>query len=40
MANPLKLANLWRILRDVDLTSVRVAARTRFSLVIVSESGT
>ncbi len=40
MANPLKLANLWRILRDVDLTSVRAAARTRFSLVIVSESGT
>jgi uncharacterized protein (DUF697 family) len=40
MANPLKLANLWRILRDVDLTSVQAAARARFSLPIVSESGT
>jgi uncharacterized protein (DUF697 family) len=40
MPNPLKLANFWRILRDVDLTSVRTAARTRFSLLIVSETGT
>jgi uncharacterized protein (DUF697 family) len=40
MPNPLKLANLWRILRDVDLASVRAAARSRFSLVLVSESGT
>jgi uncharacterized protein (DUF697 family) len=39
MPNPLKLANLWRILRDVDLTSVRAAARARFSLLIVSETG-
>ncbi len=39
MPNPLKLANLWRIVRDVDLTSVRAAARARFSLVLVSETG-
>lgn len=39
MPNPLKLANLWRILRDVDLTSVRAASRARFSLLIVSETG-
>ena len=39
MPNPLKLANLWRILRDVDLTSVRAAARARFSLLLVSETG-
>jgi uncharacterized protein (DUF697 family) len=39
MPNPLKLANLWRILRDVDLTSVRAAARARFSLAFVSETG-
>jgi uncharacterized protein (DUF697 family) len=39
MPNPLKLANLWRILRDVDLTSVRAAARSRFSLLLLSESG-
>lgn len=39
MPNPLKLANLWRILRDVDLGSVRAAARTRFSLLILSETG-
>ena len=39
MANPLKLANLWRILRDVDLASVRAAARARFSLAFVSETG-
>ncbi len=40
MPNSLKLANFWRILRDVDLTSVRTAARARFSLLIVSETGT
>jgi hypothetical protein len=39
MPNPLKLANLWRILRDVDLASVRMAARARFSLALVSETG-
>src|SRR5262245_30903981 len=39
MPNPLKLANLWRIVRDVDLTSVRAAARARFSLLLVSETG-
>jgi uncharacterized protein (DUF697 family) len=39
MPNPLKLANVWRVLRDVDLTSVRAAARARFSLAFVSETG-
>jgi len=39
MPNSLKLANLWRILRDVDLASVRAAARSRFSLLLVSETG-
>jgi uncharacterized protein (DUF697 family) len=39
MPNPLKLANVWRILRDVDLTSARAAARARFSLAFVSETG-
>ncbi len=39
MPNPLKLANLWRVLRDVDLASVRAAARARFSLALVSETG-
>ena len=39
MPNPLKLANLWRVLRDVDLASVRATARARFSLALVSETG-
>jgi uncharacterized protein (DUF697 family) len=39
MPGPLKLANLWRIIRDVDLAGVRAAAHARFALVIVSETG-
>jgi uncharacterized protein (DUF697 family) len=39
MPNPLKLANLWRVLRDVDLAAVRAAARARFSLALVSATG-
>ena len=39
MPGPLKLANLWRVVRDVDLTAPRDAARSEFALVIVSETG-
>jgi uncharacterized protein (DUF697 family) len=33
----LKLANLWRVIRDVDLDGIRAAAVTPFELAIVSE---
>jgi uncharacterized protein (DUF697 family) len=33
----LKLANLWRVISDVDLESMRVAAQTPFEIVVVSE---
>jgi uncharacterized protein (DUF697 family) len=39
MPGPLKLANLWKIIRDVDLTLPRDAARTPFAIVLVSETG-
>ena len=39
MPGPLKLANVWRVIRDVDLTRVRAAARSRFALVVTSETG-
>ena len=39
MTSPLKLANLWRVIREVDLQGLRAAARTRFSLAVVSETG-
>lgn len=39
MPSPLKLANLWRVVRDVDLSAPREAARSRFTLVVVSETG-
>lgn len=39
MPNPLKLASLWRVVRDVDLEGLRLAARARFTLVLVSETG-
>jgi uncharacterized protein (DUF697 family) len=39
MPGPLKLANLWKIIRDVDLTVPREAARTPFAIVVVSEDG-
>jgi uncharacterized protein (DUF697 family) len=34
---PLKLANVWRVVRDVDLTAVRDAARGRFTMVVTAE---
>jgi uncharacterized protein (DUF697 family) len=39
MPGPLKLSNLWRIVRDVDLSAPRDAARSEFRIVIVSETG-
>ncbi len=39
MANPLKLSSLWRVVREVDLEALRVAARARFTIVLVSETG-
>lgn len=33
----LKLANLWRVISDVDLESMRVAAQTPFEIAVVSE---
>jgi uncharacterized protein (DUF697 family) len=38
MPNPLKLASLWRIIRDVDLEGPRQAARAPFVITIVAES--
>ena len=37
MPNPLKLASLWRVIRDLDLEGPRAAARGRFTLAIASE---
>jgi uncharacterized protein (DUF697 family) len=39
MPNPLKLASLWRVIKDLDLDGVRLAARTRFTLALVAEAG-
>ncbi len=33
----LKLANLWRVIRDVDLDAMRAAARAPFEIALVSE---
>lgn len=33
----LKLANLWRVISDVDLERIRASARTPFELVVVAE---
>jgi uncharacterized protein (DUF697 family) len=38
MPGPLKLANLWKIIRDVDLSGPREAALTPFAIVFVSET--
>ena len=38
MPNPLKLASLWRVIKDLDLEGPRAAARARFTLAIVSEA--
>lgn len=37
MPGPLKLANVWRVIRDVDLSAIRAAARRRFTLVATAE---
>ena len=37
MASPLKIANVWRIIRDVDLDGIRASALARFELWIVAE---
>ena len=39
MPNPLKLASLWRVIRDLDLEGPRAAARGPFTLAIASEHG-
>ena len=39
MPNPLKLASLWRVIKDLDLEGLRRAARERFTLAAVSETG-
>jgi uncharacterized protein (DUF697 family) len=39
MANPLKIASLWRVIRDVDLEGLRRSAQARFALAVVSETG-
>ena len=39
MPNPLKLASLWRIISDIDLEAPRQAARAKFAVSIVSETG-
>src|SRR5262245_5269722 len=39
MPGPLKLSNLWKIVRDADLSAPREAARSEFRIVIVSETG-
>ena len=38
MPNPLKLTSLWRIIRDIDLDGLRLAARAPFTITIVAES--
>ncbi len=39
MPGPLKLASLWRVVRDIDLSALRLAAQARFALSVVSENG-
>ena len=38
MPNPLKLASLWRVIKDLDLEGVRVVARARFTLAVVADA--
>jgi uncharacterized protein (DUF697 family) len=40
MAVSLKVANLWRVIRDIDIEAIRQSARGRFELLIVSEDET
>jgi uncharacterized protein (DUF697 family) len=37
MGVSLKLANVWRVIRDVDLEAIRKSARSRFDLLVISE---
>lgn len=37
MLTSLKLSNLWRVVRDVDLDRIRTDARTPFEILVVSE---
>ena len=37
MPNPLKLASLWRVIKDLDLEGLRAAARGPFTLALASE---
>ena len=38
MPNPLKLASLWRVIKDLDLERVREVARARFTLAVVADA--
>lgn len=38
MPGPLKLANLWRVVRDIDLSALRAAAHARFTLSVVADN--
>jgi uncharacterized protein (DUF697 family) len=37
MANPVKLANIWRIIRDIDLEAIRRDALAPFELLVVAD---
>lgn len=37
MAQSLKLSNVWRIIREVDLEAIRREIHARFSLLVVDE---
>jgi uncharacterized protein (DUF697 family) len=37
MGVSLKLANVWRVIRDVDLEAIRKSARSRFDLLVISD---
>ncbi|HEU0093973.1 MAG TPA: hypothetical protein VFS78_17805, partial [Vicinamibacteria bacterium] len=39
MASILKLPDIWRVIRELDLESIRRDAEGRFRLVILSENG-
>jgi len=39
MAASLKLANLWRVISDVDLDAIRSAAETPFEIAVVADEG-
>lgn len=38
MPNPLKLASLWRVIKDLDLEGLRGAARAPYTLAVVSQT--